>query len=140
MKALLAALLFAVAGTTVAAEPAEKPTQQNRMKQCNQDAAGKKGDERKQFMSGCLKGEASGAPAAQGKDDPVHDACGMMAAEKKLAGAAKSSFMKKCVADGGGAPGANPAHEACAKQATEKKLAGAAKSSFMKKCEADAAK
>lgn len=138
MKALIAALLFTVAGTTYAAEPA-KPTQQERMKQCSQDAAGKKGDERKQFMGGCLKGEASGAPATQGKDDPVHDACGMMAAEKKLAGAAKSSFMKKCVAEGGGAPAANPAHEACAKQATEKKLAGAAKSSFMKKCEADAA-
>ena len=139
MKALLAALLFAVAGTALAAEPAEKPSQQNRMKQCNQDATGKKGDERKQFMSACLKGESpAAAAAAPAKDDPVHGACGMMASEKKLAGAAKSSFMKKCVAEGGGTPAASPAHEACAKQAADKKLAGAAKSSFLKKCEADA--
>jgi hypothetical protein len=30
-------------------------TQQNKMKTCNADAAGKKGDERKAFMSECLK-------------------------------------------------------------------------------------
>jgi Ni/Co efflux regulator RcnB len=38
---------------------AKKPTaQQQRMKDCNREASGKKlkGDERKQFMSGCLKG------------------------------------------------------------------------------------
>jgi hypothetical protein len=30
-------------------------TQQDKMKQCNKDATGKKGDERKAFMSTCLK-------------------------------------------------------------------------------------
>lgn len=69
--------------------------------------------------------------------------CTEMAAEKKLAGAAKSSFMKKCEADtkaAAPAADAKPAesHAACAEKAAEKKLAGAAKSSFMKKCEADA--
>lgn len=36
---------------------AEKPasTQQNKMATCNKEATGKKGDERKQFMSECLK-------------------------------------------------------------------------------------
>jgi hypothetical protein len=46
---------------------------------------------------------------------------------KALAGAAKTSFMKKCMA------------ETCATKAVSadgKKLAGAAKTSFMKKCEA----
>ena len=46
---------------------------------------------------------------------------------KPLAGAAKTSFMKKCMAD------------ACAAKAVGsdgKPLAGAAKTSFMKKCEA----
>jgi len=61
-------------------------------------------------------------------------ACGDKAAEKKLAGAAKTSFMKKCAADAGG--GATPA---CEKSAADKKLAGAAKSSHIKKCMADAA-
>lgn len=55
--------------------------------------------------------------------------CSANATEKKLAGAAKSSFMKKCEAD---------AKTACSAQATEKKLAGAAKSSFEKKCAKDA--
>lgn len=70
--------------------------------------------------------------------------CTEMATEKKLAGAAKSSFMKKCEADAKTAAPAAAAPAAaassCADKATEKKLAGAAKNSFMKKCEADAKK
>ena len=61
--------------------------------------------------------------------------CESKAAEKKLAGAAKASFMKKCEADAKMAGG-----DKCAAQAAEKKLAGAAKASFMKKCEAGGAK
>ena len=34
---------------------AKKETQQSKMTTCNKDAAGKKGDERKKFMSECLK-------------------------------------------------------------------------------------
>ncbi|HLL09730.1 MAG TPA: hypothetical protein VK570_01635, partial [Rubrivivax sp.] len=65
--------------------------------------------------------------------------CDKKAEEKKLAGAAKTSFLKKCEADAG-APGlgAKDAGAACAKSANDKKLAGAAKTSFMKKCESDA--
>jgi hypothetical protein len=61
--------------------------------------------------------------------------CEAQATGKKLAGAAKTSFMKKCEADAG----TSAAATACEAQAGEKKLAGAAKTSFMKKCEADAA-
>ncbi|KXB29662.1 hypothetical protein AT959_17165 [Dechloromonas denitrificans] len=61
------------------------------------------------------------------------DDCAARAAEKKLAGAAKTSFMKKCEADAMG-----PEATACEATAKEKKLAGAAKNSFMKKCVADA--
>ena len=46
-------------GSAQAADPApkDKPSQQNRMKTCNADAKAKglKGDERKAFMSDCLK-------------------------------------------------------------------------------------
>src|SRR5438309_9395382 len=59
----------------------------------------------------------------------ANPSCETQAAEKKLAGAAKSSFIKKCDKDA-----AEAATTACTTQATEKKLAGAAKSSFMKKC------
>jgi hypothetical protein len=61
--------------------------------------------------------------------------CDAQAAEKKLAGAAKASFLKKCSADAGKA-----AAEACDSKAAEKKLSGAAKASFTKKCVADASK
>jgi hypothetical protein len=55
--------------------------------------------------------------------------CAGMAAEKKLAGAAKASFVKKCESD---------AMASCDAKAAEKKLAGAAKTSFTKKCVEDA--
>jgi len=61
------------------------------------------------------------------------DDCAARAAEKKLAGAAKNSFLKKCQADAKG-----PEVVACEATAKEKKLAGAAKNSFVKKCVADA--
>jgi len=61
--------------------------------------------------------------------------CEAKAAEKKLAGAAKASFIKKCEKDAAG----SGAKAQCEAQATEKKLKGAAKNSFMKKCEKDAA-
>ena len=55
--------------------------------------------------------------------------CTAQATEKKLAGAAKTSFMGKCERD---------AKATCDASATEKKLAGAAKTSFTKKCVKDA--
>ena len=55
---------------------------------------------------------------------------------KPLAGAAKTSFVKKCEADAGGAASC----DAKAMSKDGKPLAGAAKTSFVKKCEADAKK
>ena len=58
---------------------------------------------------------------------------------KALAGAAKTSFMKKCEKDAGGATAA----ASCESKAVDKNgkaLAGAAKTSFIKKCAADAPK
>jgi hypothetical protein len=72
-------------------------------------------------------------PAAAAPAAPAGD-CAVQATEKKLAGAAKNSFMKKCEKDAGAAAGGD-----CAAKAAEKKLAGAAKNSFVKKCEKDAA-
>ena len=56
--------------------------------------------------------------------------CEAQAAEKKLSGAAKNSFVTKCQKD---------AAAACEAQAADKKLAGAAKNSFVTKCQKDAA-
>lgn len=62
--------------------------------------------------------------------------CDARAAEKKLAGAAKNSFIKKCEREAKAAT----AKADCDSKAAEKKLKGAAKNSFTKKCVADAAK
>jgi len=78
---------------------------------------------KKFFLIAALATFAAGSAFAQ-------DSCETKAVGKDgkaLAGAAKTSFMKKCMA------------ESCATKAVGsdgKKLAGAAKSSFMKKCEA----
>jgi hypothetical protein len=55
--------------------------------------------------------------------------CKATAGDKKLAGAALNSFMKKCETD---------AKTTCDAAAADKKLAGAAKASFTKKCISDA--
>jgi len=59
-------------------------------------------------------------------------ACDAQATEKKLSGAARTSFVKKCETDA--------ANASCEMQAGDKKLAGAAKTSFVKKCVTDATK
>jgi len=69
--------------------------------------------------------------------DPAAD-CAAKSAEKKLAGAAKASFEKKCVADAQkAAPAAAAPSAACTKAADDKKLHGAARTSNLKKCMAD---
>lgn len=57
------------------------------------------------------------------------DTCKSKATDKKLAGAALTSFMTKCQKD---------ATAACDATAMSKKLAGAAKTSFSKRCLSDA--
>ena len=86
--ALALALSFA-AGSTVAADaPAKAVTpQQQRMKDCNTQATGKHGDERRAFMSTCLKGGSStaGTPATAAAA-PKHSA----SKSKSNAGSGKS--------------------------------------------------
>ena len=55
--------------------------------------------------------------------------CKAQATEKKLAGAAQTSFLKKCEGD---------ARKSCEADSKAKKLSGAAKNSHMKKCVDDA--
>jgi hypothetical protein len=57
------------------------------------------------------------------------ESCNAQASDKKLAGAALTSFMRKCE---------NDAKVACDAQVADKKLSGAAKDSFTKKCVKDA--
>ena len=64
-------------------------------------------------------------PGVARADGPT---CSVTATDKKLGGAAKKSFMKKCASD---------AQASCDAAAADKKLAGAAKTSFTKKCVQD---
>src|SRR5271154_5372853 len=64
----------------------------------------------------------AGVPALAYADD----ACMTQATDKKLAGAAKTSFMTKCEKD------------SCKSQSDDKQLHGAAATSFIKKCVKDA--
>jgi hypothetical protein len=57
---------------------------------------------------------------------------------KPLTGAAKSSSIKKCEAEGKGSAAAESGCEAKAVSKSGKPLTGAAKTSFIKKCEAEA--
>ena len=76
--------------------------------------------------------EAPGMAASGAMAGGAMSNCEAQATEKKLAGAAKTSFVKKCESD------APATMAACDAKAAEKKLAGAAKTSFTKKCMADA--
>jgi hypothetical protein len=70
---------------------AAQKKQQERMKDCNQQAEGKKGDERKSFMSTCLKGGSDKMSAQQNK---MKD-CNKQAEGKK--GDERKKFMSTCL-------------------------------------------
>jgi hypothetical protein len=107
----LACLGFAV----VVSAPAFAGAQQDKMKGCNKEAKGMKGDERKAFMSKCLKkdyvlkGEAAAAPAAKSEAKATASAaapakqqdkmktCNADAKSKALKGAERKAFMSSCL-------------------------------------------
>ena len=87
MKKLLALAMagaFAVVATPVLAQNA----QQERMKVCNTQAAGKKGDERKKFMSECLSKKKV-------SQQEKMKACNIKAGEMK--GDERKKFMSECL-------------------------------------------
>jgi hypothetical protein len=97
---------FAIAGTAFAAAP-QAPTatkartpQQQRMADCNKQATGKKGDERKAFMSSCLKGKTSAVPAthtARQAQQEKMKSCNAEAKAKALTGAERKTFISGCL-------------------------------------------
>jgi hypothetical protein len=81
-------------------EPSEKQlAHQQRMKDCSKQASDKKmkGDERKGFMSSCLKGgEPAAAPKQQAQQDRMKD-CNKQAGDKALKGDERKKFMSACL-------------------------------------------
>lgn len=97
-----AALAFgastAFAAPQSAAPAAAAPnSQQQRMTDCNQQAKGKTGDDRKTFMSSCLKGQ-SAAPAKMTQQEKMKS-CNADPQAKSLKGDARKQFMSTCLSN-----------------------------------------
>jgi psiF repeat len=128
--ALLAAVLCAGSAFAADMKPADKSLtpQQQKMRDCNQQAVGKKGDERREFMRQCLKGGADAAPAttpaaatpAAAPAAPAAPAkpitqqqkmknCNVNANGQKLDGDARKTYMSTCL-KGDGSVTPAPAH------------------------------
>ena len=103
MKKLIAVISLALATSPLAfAQDKKEPSaaqkkQQERMKACNQKAADKKGEERKTFMSACLKGNDAAVSAKQAKQQERMKDCNRQAGDKKLKGDERKSFMSSCL-------------------------------------------
>ena len=67
------------------------------MKGCNDKATDKKGEERKTFMSSCLKGEEEGASDKQKTQQNKMTSCNKEAGEKKMQGDDRKKFMSTCL-------------------------------------------
>ena len=109
MFLFVASVVFAAQATDPgkkAPSPAQK-AQQDKMKSCNAEAKTKalKGDERKKFMSDCLKGKPAAAPAATPAAVPAAKqtqqekmkACNADAKTKALKGDQRKKFMSDCL-------------------------------------------
>jgi hypothetical protein len=89
-KLFVASLILSLSGAVCAAEPT---AQQNKMKTCNAEATGKKGDERKAFMKECLSAKPAAKPTQQDKMKQCNaDASGKKGDERK-------AFMKECLSN-----------------------------------------
>jgi hypothetical protein len=114
--AVLALAIAFGATSAFAADPAPAKTltpQQQKMKDCNAQATGKTGAERKAFMSTCLKGgTAAAAPAAPAMaaapakpmtQQEKMKTCNADAGTKHLTGDARKTFMSTCLKGDGSA-------------------------------------
>jgi hypothetical protein len=106
LPAVLFCITLGVAPIAFGQDKGKAPTeaqkkQQARMSACNKQAGDKKGDERKKFMSTCLKGgqeKAAGAPSAKQKaqQDKMGD-CNKQANLKNMKGEDRKRFMGTCL-------------------------------------------
>ena len=87
---MLRVLLFGMAlalAVPVAAQEKKPTARQERMADCNKKASGMKGDERKKFMSECLKDKPQDRMAK----------CNKEAGSKALKGEERKKFMSECL-------------------------------------------
>ena len=79
-------------------EPTEaQKKQQDRMKSCTEKAGDRKGDDRKKYMSTCLKGQDADASTKQQAQQNKMKDCNKQAGDKKLKGDERKTFMSSCL-------------------------------------------
>jgi hypothetical protein len=86
-----------VMGLLLSAQGFAATAQQNKMTTCNADASAKslKGDDRKAFMSTCLKAAPAPAPAVTQQEKMK--TCNATASTQALKGDARKAFMSDCL-------------------------------------------
>jgi hypothetical protein len=104
--ALAVCLMFACAPFALAQDKkdakkdptAAQKRQQERMKDCNEQAGAKKmeGEARKKFMSACLKGGDKKGEKMTEQQSRMKD-CNRQASEKKMKGDDRKKFMSACL-------------------------------------------
>ncbi|PKO78219.1 MAG: PsiF repeat-containing protein [Betaproteobacteria bacterium HGW-Betaproteobacteria-13] len=127
MKGLILTTVAATLLATLSPADAWANPQHERMKTCNQEARTKalKGDDRKQFMSTCLKGKhaAGVAPAASPASrapEPVKGKAQNVSATSTSDGALQAAQKEKM--------------KGCSRNASEKALKGNERKAFMSEC------
>jgi len=101
--ALAVCLMFAFSPLALAQEKkapsAAQKKQQERMKDCNEQAGAKKmeGDARKKFMSACLKGDSGKKGEKVSAQQERMKSCNKQAADKKMKGDDRKKFMSGCL-------------------------------------------
>ncbi|GIK87851.1 MAG: phosphate starvation-inducible protein PsiF [Burkholderiales bacterium] len=91
MRTLLAVGLAVLAAAVAMPAAAQGNPQQERMKVCNEKAAGKSGDERKKFMSECLSGKEPAKMTQQEKMTACNKKAGAMKGDER------KKFMSECL-------------------------------------------
>lgn len=153
-SSLVLALMLAVGSGAAFAQDASKSgkaltPQQERMVECNKGATGKSGDERKTFMSACLKGETAATSGAKATQQEKMKTCNADASAKSLKGDARKSYMSSCLKGDGATAATAPAAtttastaketqqekmKSCSADAKAKSLKGDARKTFMSDC------
>ena|SRR6185436_18512292 len=141
MRILLPLLATTLLSLPAWAQDKDKSTaQQDKMKSCNAQASkkGMKGDERKAFMSDCLKADSKGASPAQTAQQEKMKSCNAQASKKGMKGEERKAFMSDCLsADGKGDQKMSAQQQkmkSCNAQASKKDMKGEERKAFMSKC------
>jgi predicted nucleic acid-binding Zn ribbon protein len=71
--------------------------QQQRMKDCNESVGERKGDERKKYMSACLKGDTTAKGEKMSEQQSRMKDCNRQAGDKGMKGDERKKFMSTCL-------------------------------------------